>query len=232
MIHFCMAFWTDGQENSSRERNVHLTWPYLKDMVRYLNSKSVPATANIFDYSPEKIIDDATHIPYPIGTYKRSEKLNGIINTFPEEDNICLMDCDVFIHRTQWDALATLASNVTYEIGFFFNFAKLDDGNIPLDQVDPHGTHPLVFTKGCVGGFGGFHLTSIKSIKDIGFFDEKFTTWGGEDGHLMDRWNYKFIRTGVSEDRVLPLHLPHFQDRENILYFNREEYVRNNNLAV
>lgn len=234
MMHFCMAFWTDGEAYSTRERNVKLTWPYLKDMVEYFNQKGVPASAKLFDYSPEKIIDGAIHIPYPLGTYKRSEKLNNIVNSLPEEDNVSLIDCDIFIHRSQWDALIQHVLQVKYDVGFFYNFAKVEYMNgTPLDALDPTAPHPTAYSKGYCGGFGGLQLSSIKVIKDLGGYDEKFTTWGGEDGDLMDRYlKAKFHRIGVSEDDVLPLHLPHFEDRENILYFNREEYVRNNNLTV
>lgn len=233
MMHFCMIFWTDGQENSTRERNVKLTWDYLKKMVTYFNQQNIPSTATLYDYSPEKIIEDAVHIPYPLGIYKRAEKLNGIIHQLPDEDYVCLMDCDVFIHRSQWDNLGRLLQSMRYEIGYFFNFAKLEsDSNFKnLDNVSLQYPHAFAFTKGYTGGFGGFHLTSVRAIKDVGSYDEKFTTWGGEDGDLMDRYYTKFIRKGISEKEILPFHLPHFEDRSNILYFNHDEYVKNNNLV-
>jgi hypothetical protein len=226
-----MIFWTDGQENSTRERNVKLTWDYLKQMVTYLNSKNIPCTANLFDHSPTQIIEDATHDPYPLGVYKRAEKLNKAIYSLPDDDFICLMDCDVFIHKKHWDNLGKLLQNMAYDIGYFFNFAKLESGG-EIDDLDVAigYNYTLAFTKGYTGGFGGFCLNSIKAIKDVGAYDTKFTTWGGEDGDLMDRYNTsrKFRCIGISDEEILPYHLPHFEDRENILYFNREEYVRNN----
>lgn len=231
MINFCMAFWTDGQENSTREYNVKLTWNYLKQMIEFLNRNEVMCSAKLFDYSPEKIIDDAIHIPYPLGVYKRSEKLNNIIYSLPDDEYVCLMDCDVFIHRMYWSKLKTLLQDVKYESGYFFNFAKFDILQVNnLDEITLNHPHNLAFAKGNVGGFGGFHITSVKAIKDVGAYDTKFTTWGGEDGHLMDRYYQRFLRIGISEEEILPFHLPHFSDRSNILYFNHEEYVKNNNL--
>ena len=236
MMHFCMIFWTDGQQDSTRERNVKLTWNYLKEMVAYLNEKNILCRAELFDYSPEKIVDDATHIPYPITVYKRAEKLNNIIFSLPDDDYVCLMDCDVFIHRSQWDNLGKLLQSMKYEVGYFFNFAKLRSGSdfSELDAVTLNYPHNLAFSKGYTGGFGGFCLNSVKGIKDVGAYDTKFTTWGGEDGNLMERYNTsgKFACIGVSDEEVLPFHLPHFEDRENVLYFNREEYVRNNSAIV
>lgn len=231
MIHFCMVFWTDGHENSTRERNVKLTWPYLKDMTKWLTSQQVPATATLYDYSPEKIIEDAVHIPYPIGVYKRAEKLNNIINNLPTQDFVCLMDSDVFIDHLEWPSLKNLIQRLTPDVGFFFNFAKLDtiQSVTSLTDIPKHTPYQLAFIKGSQGGFGGFQLTSVKSIKEIGGFDLKFTTWGGEDGELMNKFCGRgFIRVGIMEEELLPRHLPHFEDRENILYFNREEYIKNN----
>lgn len=225
-----MLFWTDGHTNSTRERNVKLTWPYLKRMVKYLNTQNIPTTATLYDYSPEKIVDDAVHIVYPLGTYKRAEKINKIIHELPVNDYVCIVDSDMFIHHSQWNTLERLTYHMRDDIGYFFNWAKLD--SVPdcqnLDNISLECPHTLAFIKGYTGGFGGIYLTSVHSIKAAGGYSEKFTTWGGEDGDLMDRWYYKFTKIGITEEELLPFHLPHFTDSENILYFNREEYVRNN----
>lgn len=233
MMNFCMKFWTDGREDDTRLRNVLFTWPYLKNMVEYLNSIGIESSAQLFDYSPEKLIDDAVHIPYPLSAYRRSEKINNILANLVDEDYVSIVDSDVFIHRTQWDALGALIKNMTYNDGYFFNLGKLFDFNPNVIEAIKLDTHPLpnvhyAYIQDQVGGFGAFFLSSVGSIKECGGFDEKYTTWGGEDGEMMDRWNRKFIRNCVRYEQILPLHLPHFEDRENILYFNYEEYVRNN----
>ena len=231
-MNFCMTFWTDGKENSTRERNVKLTWQYLKDMVSYLNSKNIPCTAKLFDYSPSKIIEDAIHIPYPLTVYKRAEKLNNILYSLSDDDYVCFIDCDVFVHKTQWDKLGQLLQTMKYETGYFFNLAKLVPGSDinNLDDVIREREYVLAFSKGYTPGFGAFCLVSVKGIKDVGAYDTKFTTWGGEDGHLMDRYTRArtFKCIGISEDEILPYHLPHFEDRENVLYYNTEEYIKNN----
>jgi hypothetical protein len=230
MMNFCMAFWTDGQENSTRVRNVKLTWQYLKDMVSYMNAKGIACSANLFDFSPEKIIDDSTHIPYPLGVYKRAEKLNRIIDLFPDNENIGLMDCDIFIHKSQWDNLAEIVNDVKSDSGYFFNFAKIEYNiTTPLDEIPIDTPHSLVFHKGYVGAFGGLCLCPINVIQQCGGYDDKkFTTWGGEDGDLMIRFQKNgYHRVEIKEETVLPFHLPHFEDRQSILYYNGEEYVRN-----
>lgn len=232
MMNFCMAFWTDGQENSSRVRNVKLTWQYLKDMVGYLNSKQIACSAQLFDFSPEKIINDATHIPYPLGVYKRAEKLNKILELLPHDENVSLVDCDVFVHKSHWDNLANILKRFDANSGYFFNFARLSEttqlesiDNITLEDAE----YNLVFHRGYAGAFGGLFLCSVDAIIKSGGYDaERYTAWGGEDGDLMVRFqanNFRNIQ--ISEDEVLPLHLPHFADRSNILYFNGEEYANN-----
>jgi hypothetical protein len=83
---------------------------------------------------------------------------------------------------------------------------------------------------GRAGGLGAFFIASTEELKMLGGFNTKYTTWGGEDGEIYD----KIDRTGTI--KKIPLkytdirlfHLNHFSDRENIRYFNREEYIRNN----
>lgn len=232
MINFCMAFWTDGKENSTRVRNVKLTWNHLKAMVSYLQEKNIACSANIFDYSPEKIIEEAVHIPYPLSVYKRAEKLNDIIEIYSDDEYIALMDCDVFIHRTQWNNVLELSTNIQYNTAYFFNWAKINHtvNFSSLDDINFNAPYNLAFTKGYAGGFGAFSIAPVGPIKEVGKYDTKFTTWGGEDGDLMDRYTRcnKFLYKNIAEDFILPIHLPHEEDRENILYFNRDEYIRNN----
>lgn len=232
MINFCMTFWTDGKENSTRVRNVKLTWTYLKDMVNYLQEKNIPCSANMFDYSPEKIIKDAIHIPYPLGVYKRAEKLNNIIDQYADDEYISLIDCDVFIHKTQWNNLLELISNIQPNTAYFFNWAKISHtiNFSSLDDISFDNEYNLAFIRGCVGGFGAFSITPVGPIKEVGKYDTKFTTWGGEDGNLMDRYTRcnKYLYKSIAEDFILPIHLPHEEDIGNILYFNRDEYIRNN----
>jgi hypothetical protein len=227
-----MTFWTDGKENSTRVRNAKLTWAYLKDMVNYLQKTNIPCSAKIFDYSPEKIIEDAVHIPYPLGVYKRAEKLNAIIELYPNDDYISLIDCDVFIHKTQWYNLLELISNIQPNTAYFFNWAKISHTIkfSSLDDISFDDEYNLAFTQGYAGGFGAFSIAPIGPIKEIGKYDTKFTTWGGEDGNLVDRYTRgnKYLYKNIAEGFILPIHLPHDEDRENILYFNRDEYLRNN----
>jgi hypothetical protein len=45
-------------------------------LVNYINQNGGNVNYIVYDFSPEKIIENSIHIPYPLSVYKRSEKIN------------------------------------------------------------------------------------------------------------------------------------------------------------
>lgn len=59
-------FWTDGREPSDRERNVLFTIEKNTELVNYINQNGGNVNYIVYDFSPEKIIENSIHIPYPL----------------------------------------------------------------------------------------------------------------------------------------------------------------------
>jgi hypothetical protein len=226
-----MLFWTDNLSNSTRERNIKYTIPQLKELTSFL-SNYIICHYNVYDYSPSKIVDDSVHIPYPSSVYKRSEKINNILsNTI--SDLFSIIDSDCFICKEDYPKLAELL--VQSNDNSCITFDVLDFSNEDTDKIVYENANPLQFEvssrfENRAGGLGAFFITNTSNLKSYGGFNLKFTTWGGEDGEIYD----KIYRDGsikkipCNRDVIRLFHLSHVSDRENINYFNKEEYVRNN----
>lgn len=232
MIYFVMTFWTDGLENSTRERNIKFTWPYLKNMTKHLQSKGIECECRLYDYSPEQLIPDAIHIPYPLGTYKRAEKLKNIIDSLPDDSYICGIDADVFIYKTEWDSLAQILQNLKPNVGEFFNWKGVDlpeiqRFNFDTLEVDVMSAFSYFFTIGHSGSFGAFYIAHVKAIKDAGNFNPNYKVWGGEDDDMLGRYmkNNTIRRTRLVD--IWPIHMHHHVDRDNPLFFNGDDYLQN-----
>jgi hypothetical protein len=122
-----MKFWDDGQNNSTRIRNVNFCWGELKILANYLYSNGVDCSVELFDFSPNKIIEDATHIPYPLGEYKKGEKTNIILKKKSQHDFFMMIDCDAFFDRDDYPFLLDLIRNLSIGDVLTFDLAKLRD---------------------------------------------------------------------------------------------------------
>lgn len=228
-----MAFWHDGKEPSDRIRNVKITWNELKKLKSFLDNNGLNVDIELYDFSPNKIIPDSIHIPYPIGTYKRSEKLNIILKQKSNYKFFMMMDCDAFFAEEDYDKLLDLLKNLQDETVQTFDLAKLKenineyfkDGVFDKNKADwayaysgPRESGPLA--NGFIGGLGGVFIADAKMLIDFGGFDEKYKGWGGEDGEFLGRiYNAK---KKIIPNRIFsPYHLPHFADYNNPLYSNR-----------
>lgn len=226
-----MMFWTDGKENSTRERNANYAIKELDNLCNFLNTY-IKVNYNIWDYSPTSILDQSIHIPYPLAVYKRSEKINKILSQ-TNTDLFSIIDSDCFLYKEDYIKLADLIILNGVESCYTFDVNDLNEED---------STHVINQTKqieecitsnrfpGRAGGFGAFFICNTNILKDMGGFDEKFTTWGGEDGEIYNRiyYNGNIKKVPSKTEQIKLYHLSHFCDRENINYFNREEYIRNN----
>jgi hypothetical protein len=226
-----LMFWTDNQPESTRFRNVKYAISELKNLTEYLNN-FIKCNYYIYDYSPEKIIEESIHIPYPPSVYKRSEKINNILNN-TTSDLISIIDSDCFICREDYEQLAKLITESPTETCFTFDVLDLNSPDV--DKIIKENANPLNFEctsrfPGRSGGLGAFFITNTKNLKSHNGFNTNFTTWGGEDGEIYDKIfnDGTIVKKRCTRDVLRLFHLPHFSDRENINYFNREEYTINN----
>lgn len=226
-----MLFWTDGIENSTRERNIKYSVKCLKELSDFFNTK-INCNYKIYDYSPVKIIEEAIHIPYPVGVYKRSEKINNVLKN-TDTDLFSVIDSDCFIKKEDYSAL--LEEIITNGKDSCYTFDVCDFGNSDTDKIIYENADPNSFTTssrfpGRAGMLGAFFITNTENLKKHGGFNEKFKTWGGEDGEIYDKIWYdgSVKKVGLNCNKVKLYHLSHFSDRGNINYFDDEEYRRNN----
>lgn len=232
-----MKFWDDGHQDSTRIRNVKFAWKELKKLADFLNSKrNFYVKATLFDFSKERVIEDAVHIPYEVGEYKISEKTNIMIDRMADYRYFMMMDCDTFFDEDDYEKLYVLMCDLNpYEVRTF-DLAKLNDNidDYIIDDVfvkqNSDWSYAYAGSKenkpleGRYGGLGGVYICYTKLLIQLGGFNEKYVGWGGEDGDMLDR-----IMTAGFTNHVLPthdfapFHLPHLYDFNNIKYKQRFE---------
>lgn len=230
-----MKFWHDGQDDSTRLRNVKFCWPKLKELAIFLSSETEIITDSfLFDFSPEQIIEDSIHIPYPLGTYKISEKTNLMMKQQASYDMFMMVDSDAFFDQADYILLKNLWNEMTDKDVITFDLAKISDiqrcikDNGSFDRSDAVWSYaysgdmsngPL---KGYYGGLGGVYIINPKTALSLGGFDEKYVGWGGEDGDMFGRLMYSGQGLQIKpQNSFAPFHLPHFCDFSNPLYSNR-----------
>lgn len=228
-----MMFWTDGHPNSTRERNVKYTNKKMKELVDYINkSNKIKCNYNIYDYSPLKNIEDSIHIPYPPSVYKRSEKINNILKT-STADLFSIVDSDCFIQEKYYDTLISAIEEHGIHSCFTFDVIDLEPSQteevIATDITADHFIASSRFPDRA-GMLGAFFITNTANLIKFGGFNTKFNTWGGEDGEIYDKiwYDNNIKKVQIKKDLIKLYHLHHICERENINYFNNDEYIKNN----
>lgn len=229
-----MKFWDDGQPDSTRIRNVKYTWEELKKFTTYLQNNGIKADCFLFDFSPEKIIEEATHIPYPLTVYKKAEKTNIILKQNSEYDFFMMWDCDAFFHEEDYPLFLELYKKMEPNYIITFDLAKLNDnvsdylidGVFHKDKADwsyaYSGDRSFGPLRHHSGGLGGVYICYTQILTDLGGFDEKYVGWGGEDGDMLGRiYEAGFAHKLRPTRHFAPFHLPHFYDWQNINYSKR-----------
>ena len=229
-----MKFWDDGQPESTRIRNVNFSWGELKKLTSYLINNGVEAVSSLYDFSPEQIIADSIHIPYPLGEYKKSEKTNIILKDKKDYDFFMVIDCDAFFHEQDYEKVLELIKSLDYGDVCTFDLSKLEsnvseyiiDGKFIVENADwsyaysgPKENGPL---RHHTGGLGGVYISDTQLLISLGGFDEKYVGWGAEDGDMMDRiYSSKIPHKIKPTNSFAPFHLPHFSDWGNEKYYKR-----------
>lgn len=214
-------FWTDGKENSDRLRNVLFTIEKNKELVNFLNKNGCNVNYLIYDFSPEHLINNSIHIPYPLSVYKRSEKINITLEN-SNSDFFSIIDADCFFLEEEYLLILDLYNNLNENFVYNFDWKKINsdefvdwENKILISKTDFN----YAIGNGSTGGLGAFFITPTKSLKEIGGFNIKYTTWGGEDGDALDKLLNKLNRKSITH--ISPYHLPHFTDWENKLYYDK-----------
>ena len=229
-----MKFWFDGQDNSTRLRNVEFCWPKLKKLTQFIKSKNINAECFLFDFSPDQYISDSIHIPYPLGDYKKAEKTNIILKNYVSNyDFFMMIDSDAFFYESDYDKLLEILQSLESGDVITFDLAKIDTtqscvvdnifypekANWSYAYAGDKERGPL---NGYLGGLGGVYIVDTNLLINLGGFDEKYVGWGGEDGDMFGRIMYSDLPHQCKPQRsIAPFHLPHFCDYSNPKYSTR-----------
>ena len=231
-----MKFWDDGQPDSTRIRNVKFSWKELKKFTSFLKQNGFNVKCSLYDFSPDKLMDESIHIPYPLGTYKKAEKTNIILKENKDYDFFMMVDCDAFFHENDYQKFLEIFTELKNGDVVTFDLAKLED-NVSRYIIDDvfivenadwsyaySGNRDNGPLNGYIGGLGGVYLCDTKLLIELGGFDESYVGWGGEDGDMLSRiWSTEKTHQFKPIRNFVPFHLPHFSDWGNKLYKQRFE---------
>lgn len=225
------AFWTDGQIPCTRTRNLLYSSSQNIKLVLYLQEHGIDAHYNVYDFSEKRVLNEAVHIPYPTGVYKRSEKLNKIVQLHKDFDFMFCFDSDAYFHESNFpDVLEKIKSLEKNDI-HLFEMASLDDKTsqqvINGDDIDPFDNYRFsTFTiqdksgtplKGAFGGLGGVFLCCTDLLLREPF-NESFITHGDEDIEALTRIKDNTEAKLIRNHDMFPFHLYHFRDMYNENY--------------
>lgn len=230
-----MKFWTDGLENSTRIRNVNFTWQKLKDLQKYFSENDIDCKAILYDFSPEKILEESIHIPFEFGSYQKSAKTNKIIFSNEDYGFMFMFDCDAFFIQEDFPNLLEIVKSLRSGDFVTFDLAKLSESDtisvIKNDLVNKTYDWSYAYSGNKIngplccghrGGLGGVYLCDLNLLRTLGGFNEKYLGWGGEDGEMIDRINGSEIpHRQISINKFAPFHLSHIYDWSNSKYSQR-----------
>ena len=179
-----------------------------------------------------KTVEDCIHVPYPPAVFKKSEKINYILEQCKSE-MFSVIDSDCFVNNNDYEKLAKIITENNCNNCYTFDvldFSEADTRKIIYENSNPTEFEVNSRFPGRAGGLGAFFITNTENLRKHNGFNTKFTTWGGEDGEIYDRIDRdgSIKKISIKNDSIKLFHLSHVSDRENINYFNHDEYVRNN----
>lgn len=229
-----MKFWDDGHPDSTRIRNVKFSWGELKKFTSFLRESGIDVKCSLYDFSPEKIVDESIHISYSLGTYKKAEKTNIILKENKDYDFFMMVDCDAFFHYDDYQKFLEVFKDLKTGDVVTFDLAKLEDNvshyiiddTFTIENADwsyaYSGNRDNGPLNGYIGGLGGVYLCDTNLLLELGGFDESYIGWGGEDGDMLSRiWSSTIPHQFKPTRNFAPFHLPHFSDWGNKLYNQR-----------
>lgn len=210
-ISFNIIYW-DGFDSESRFLNLKFCIKSIVNFCNYAANKGLDIKLFIFDFSESKLIDDAIHIPYPNSEFKKSEKINKVIeynHLQYNPDIFCYLDNDIVFLENEYDhMIENLISMDNFGENSILNNDVLEILN--PENVD-HNHFQLYFPINVniksIRGCGPFYFIPFKKLFEMGGYDERFTVWGGEDDDMYER----LVKSGchMHKTNMQLFHLPH-----------------------
>lgn len=217
-----ILFWGTDKD---RLANTNLSWYELKKFTTYARSKGLDIEPFLFDFSEVNVLNDAIHIPYSNTSYKRSEKINKVIDYHGEYDGFfSVMDSDIFIDEQDYDVLIYLLKNMKTNKFYVFKINDLitHKGINFLDNKIDYKV--LEFNeRQFEPDLGGLFFVESKCIIQ-NKFDEFYTVWSCEDNDL----SYRLQKIGKIKLLlpIIPYHLPHTHALKDFDLPQRDKQVK------
>jgi len=202
-------FWSN--DNEERLKNATFSHKKITTLKNFIQKNQIKCEYIIFDFSVEKKIDGAIHMPYDLNKYERSKKMNialDYINKNLNPDIICQFDSDIFITNNDFFKFIDLVKNIQKNDFYIANVLDIQKESMSL--VDFVGgslnTNGIKVKNRTITGLGAFFIIYTSNLLNVGGFDERFTIWGGEDDDLADRLLRKGMKRFVCNFNFLHLY--------------------------
>lgn len=225
-----MIFWDTG--DPIRLENTKFCWNRAKHITEYFTNLGVESKAFLFDFSTNKVIDDAIHIPVNDPYYQRSRKINLALNYEHNNSEIFgLIDSDCYFHKSYYEELKEDIIFSQKNNSFFtyqlidiplekrYEFIDFENNSEKFDNVEENLlTNNFTYRHSAgYGTMGGFFICGTQKLKEVGGFNEKFLTWGAEDDEATSR--LRQLQGWMTKVNKGPIHLGHNKDVNNSNYF-------------
>lgn len=200
-----ILFWgTDEQ----RLLNTKLSWHNLKKFSQYAKEKGFEIEPFLFDFSEDHTLSEAKHIPYPNSSYKRSEKINKVIEYHGDYDGFFgVYDADVIFDPKDYDGLIYLLEKMKRDKFYVFKLNDISSTKgIDFDNLEIDFDNIEFSARNFEPDLGAVFFVDMKAVRENPF-DERFICWGGEDNKIVQTLIEKGYKKIVYP--IIPYHLPH-----------------------
>ena len=208
-ISFNILYW-NGFDSETRLKNALFCYEKIKKFSEYAKCKKIDVEVCLFDFSETKELENSIHIPYKNGEFKKSEKINKVIEynyNHINPDIFAFLDSDVFFEQSEFDKLINEINNFksnTMTICGVLDIQNTKDVDYYNNEIINRN---ILVKPRLMSGLGAFYMIDFNILFNIGGFDERFICWGGED----DDVGYRLIKKGINRmyTSIQLLHLPH-----------------------
>jgi predicted glycosyltransferase involved in capsule biosynthesis len=241
MTNIIILYWDTGCH--VRNENTKISWRETKKMVESLKERGLNISCSLFEFGRKFYFDDSIKIEMDLDYYERSKKINIALNHEINNDVkfVGIMDSDLFFIEEQYDEIFDNVREleINGDSKFFtYNLLDIDenqrkqvivDSEIDLEILNNLKSDFVFRHSWGSGTLGGFFLSPLNKLKDMGGYNENYLTWGAEDDDALTRlkghcqWSPKMWKG--------PYHLYHPKNNKDKKYFIQvytDEYFKIN----
>lgn len=213
-----IVYW-NNDSNIIRHNNVRFCWNYLQKFTDFAMATGLNIQPYLFDFSVVSSLPESIWVPEFSGKigYLRSAKINWVIHHLKKEnaDFFSIVDADVFISENHFPLLIKYLRDLLPDQLYVFKIKNLLNPDLSISFITFDVSYALILESGIKYLFGqptlgGLFFVSYEKLIELGGFDERFISWGGEDDEMYNR----LLSSGVHciTIPITAYHLPHLKD--------------------